>query len=146
MNLTELQEAIVARLGAVTAITDTLGVVPGAYQTHAIYTRVPQSINSEDNAPFPFVTVSIVAPSAFDTKTDTGADVTIDVHVWSRGNTLAAPLAIADAIYDALHRHDLTVSGANVVNCLFENGAMMMDPDGVTVHLIRSFRVTYFLT
>ena len=146
MNLTELQDAIVARLGAVTAITDALGSVPGAYQTHAIYTRVPQSINSEDDAPFPFVTVSIVAPSAFDTKTDTGADVTIDVHVWSRGNTLAVPLGLSDTIYDALHRYDLTVFGANVVNCLFENGTMIMDPDGLTTHVIRTFRVTYFLT
>jgi hypothetical protein len=144
MKTVETMAAIVARLGAVTAITDALGSVPSAYQTHAIYTNAPQSDDSEDAAAFPYITVTGVNVAAYDTKTDTGAEQVIDVHIWYRGHTLAVPLGIADDVHSALHRHDLAVTGANVINCLFDGGNEMMDPDGITMHVVRSFRVTYF--
>lgn len=146
MNTSEIMSAIVARLGAVSSVTDQLGNVPGGYQTHAIYTNAPQAEESEDPQFFPYLTVTSVTSSPFDTKTEEGGEASFDVHVWYRGHALAVPLSIADAVYDALHRHDLSATGANVVNCLFDGGNEILDPDGITIHVVRTFRVTYFLT
>lgn len=146
MNIAQLMDAVVDRLGAVSAVTSSLGSVPGGYQSHAIYTNAPQADESEDSAFFPYITVTQAAAGAYDTKDDNGGSVLIDVHVWSRGHSVAAPLALADAVYDALQRHDLAVTGANTVTVNFESGLLMQDPDGITMHAVRTFRVLYFLT
>lgn len=146
MNTQQVMAAIVARLGAVTDVTDKLGTVPGGYQAHAIYTDVPQAAQSEDTAPFPFITVSPASMQPYDTKGESGGDVLIDVHAWYRGHSSSARFALADATYFALQKHDLAITGANTVDCRYYGGASYKDPDGVTSHEVRTFRVTYFLT
>lgn len=147
MNTKEVIAAIVARLGSQTAITDSLGTVPGGYQTHAIYTDVPQVSQSEGTTEFPFITVTLATAMANDTKGTNGGNVLVDVHMWFRGHSSTARFALADAVYDALQKYDaLSVTGANTVDCRYDSGASYKDPDGVTAHEVRTFRVTYFLT
>lgn len=146
MNTQQLLSAIVARLSAVSAVTTGLGTVPGGYQTHAIYTDVPQDAQSEDAARFPYISVSLATGSPNDTKDDNGGEVLVDVHLWTRGKSTSERMAKADAIYDALQLHSLSVSGANVIECRFDSSQDLKDPDGLTAHVVLTWRVLYFLT
>jgi len=140
MNVDQLEAAIVSRLGAVSAVTDLLGSVPGGYQTHAIYTMVPQADMSEDDSYFPFIKVGPATGAPWDTDDTEGAAVVVPVNVTARDNTLSE---VMDAVYDALHRFDLVISGANTVDCLAEQVTGYDGPDGVTRHRVCTFRVTY---
>tara|TARA_R110000772_G_scaffold45492_9_gene104257 strand:- start:2492 stop:2908 length:417 start_codon:yes stop_codon:yes gene_type:complete len=136
MDLGPLQQAIYDRLTGVPAVND---AVVG------IYTQTPQNAKSEDPAAFPFITIGSFAPKPMDTDGSNGISALVDVHLWSRSTSALTWRAISSAVYDALHKYTaLNVVGAQVVDCLFETGAEIPDPDDITTHSIVSFRVTYF--
>lgn len=134
MKTEALQQAIYDRLNGVTEITD---AVTG------IYTKVPQAAQSEDGSAFPFVTIGPFTPTPWNTDDTKGVTVLADVGVWSRSNSDLARRSISDDVYDALDRYQLSITGANTVDCLFENMVELDDPDGVTTHSILTFRITY---
>lgn len=137
MKTAALQQALYDRLSGFTALTDLV---------EAIYTRVPQASESEDDSVYPFVTIGPFNVTPFDTKIDNGGTVVVQVHIWSRGNSDLAWRAIEEQVYNALHKYtDLAVTGANLIDCLFESSTDTDDPDGLTTHVIMSFRVTYFI-
>lgn len=136
MQLDELQKAIYARLAS---------QVSGSFV--GIYTDVPQPDDSELDSAFPYLTIGPVAVSNIDTKSDDGISALAQVHVWHRTNSTLAVRALYNGVYAALQDYRaLAVTGANVVNCLFEGADEFDDPDGKTKHGVMRFRVDYFLT
>lgn len=135
MNLAELQQAIGDRLATFPALASV-----------AVYDVVPQPSDAGDDSEFPFIVIGPHNPLRSDDKGQDGLDVLTQVHLFDRGYSAISWLGIRDAVYDALHNHGLTVSGANVYNCLFERAEDIGDPDGVTRHGVMFFRVQYFLT
>lgn len=139
MNSANLQQAVYTRLNGFTGLTALLG-------TAGIRTRVIQETQPESNAPFPYVTIELPSIQPLDTKDENGGNSIIRCHVWSRSQSELIRRAVEDQIYDALQKHDLSITGANTIDCRFESSSEFEDPDGVTTHGIVDFRVTYFET
>ena len=134
MNSANLHQAVYTRLA---------GYVPLTSQIEDVYSRVPQPDDAGSDAPFPYVTFEIASATPFDTKTDLGINAIVQVHVWSRTTSDLVRRAIEDAAYDALHRYSLPITSASTVDVLFETKTEFADPDGMTMHGVLSFRVTY---
>lgn len=135
MKSAALQQAIYDRLTGFPAVND---AVVG------IYTTTPQAAESEDADAFPYITIDFANTAPFDTKTDDGANTLVDVHIWSRSRSSLTWRAISDGIYSALQKHELAVTGADLIECRFDASVEFDDPDGVTSHHVSTFRVTYF--
>ena len=136
MKLETLQQAVYDRLSAVSAITD---AVTG------IYTTAPQAAESEDDSAFPYLTIGPVATTPDDDKDQNAVNALFDVHIWSRSQSALTWRAIADDVYAALQRHDLSVTGANVIECRFDGGVEFQDPEDLrTWHSVLTFRVLMY--
>lgn len=134
MNSTNLHQAIYTRLAGYTALTS---------KVVGIYSQVPQPDDAQLDSAFPYVTLGPYFHTPFDTDDDDGQRVAAQIHIWDRSTTELTRAAIQDAIYDALHKFDLVISGANTIDCLFESAVKMYDPDGKTSHSVLTFRITY---
>ena len=136
MNTKQLQQALYTRLNSQVG-----GSVVG------IYTDVPQADDSELDSAYPFITIGPFVGSNDDTKDDNGVDVVAHVHIWSRSTSALTWRELHDDVFDALQDYrSLPVTGANVVNLLYEGSEDFPDPDGKTTHVVMRFRVSYFLT
>lgn len=111
--------------------------------TVPVYDHVPQVNDAGDNSDFPYVRIEAPRNNENDTDNDLGFDTTVQLHVWSRyrGNKQTAELQ--QAIYNALHRQALTVTGYGVSDIFQEFSEILLDPDGITRHGVQRFRVYY---
>lgn len=125
-----VQQAIFDALTGAAALTALLG--DGAA---GVYDDVPE------NATFPYVTIGETFLSPFDTKTEIGVEHVVVLHIWSRYEGAKECKQIMTAIYDALNRAALSVSGQTVVDSRFTFAQTMRDPDGETRHGIQRFTV-----
>lgn len=123
----ELQTALFARLNSQLNVP--------------VYDAVPQAVDAGDNSAFPYVTIGDDSSSEFDTDTSIGFDTDCTIHVWSRYRGRREVKQIQKAIYDALHLHNLSVSGYHTVMVLFETADSFMDADGITRHGVMVFRI-----
>jgi hypothetical protein len=142
MNFEAISKAVRARLANFTALTSISPTV--TYE------------KSQDDTPesdLPYTVIEDVVSRQWDTKTSEGGEQLIQVTTYCRsrytlakGFVSATQLAnqSAQAIYDALHNFNLSVSGSNVVICQFtESPGLITDPDGVTRYRPMTFRVVY---
>lgn len=136
MNSAALHQAIYTRLAGFTALTSQLSSL-------GVLSRVPQPDDAGEASDFPYVTFNIPPGDAWDTQTQDGAQADLQVDVWSRSQSDLQRKAIIDSVYDCLHRFDLVITGANTVNCLFQGGGEVDDPDGVTTHTFATFLISY---
>jgi len=134
MNSVALQQAIYTRLAGFTALTS---------KVSGIYSDVPSPDDAADNSAFPYVMFNFPSIQPMDTKDSDGGNAVVHIHTFARGGSDLPRRAIEDAIYDALHKHDLAISGANTIAVRFETKTEMDDPDGVTKHSVQTFRITY---
>jgi hypothetical protein len=134
MSPADLQEAVYNRLVAYSDLTALLATWPSG-TTPAIYDHVPQE------AAHPYVAIGDDASAEFDTDTSTGADTTLTIHVWSRYRGRMETKEIQRELYNALHRHDLSVSGAHTVTCEWEYADSVVEEDGLTRHGVTRFRL-----
>lgn len=71
---------------------------------------------AEDGATiYPYVSVGFIALGEWDTDRDTGFDALMRVHSYSNTGSLAQVKTMQGAIYDALHRQPLSVTGFQTV-------------------------------
>lgn len=108
----------------------------------AVYDDVPQPSDSGNGAAFPYVTIGEDVAVEWDTDTDTGADVTMTIHSWSIVPGRKQIKQIQGAIYDALHRAVVIVTGYKVVGVDWVSSQSFIDADGVTRHGVQIFRIT----
>lgn len=131
-----VRKSVYARLSGYAALTSLLA------SATSVYGHVPQDDTSL-SAGFPYVAIGDTTSTAFDTDTSTGFDVTITVHSFSRGRSPLEALGIMGQVYTAMHRHALTVAGYDLIDCLWDNTAeVLQEPDGLTYHTVQRFRVT----
>lgn len=125
--MVELQTALFTRLNSVLSVP--------------VYDAVPQAVDAGDNSAFPYVTIGDDSSVEFDTDTSKGFDTDCTIHVWSRYRGRREVKQIQQAIYDALHLHNLSVSGYHTVMVLFQSADSFMDADGITRHGVSVFRI-----
>lgn len=74
---------------------------------------------------------------------DDGVTNSVDVHVWTRGESRAPATAILDAIYGRLHQSPLTVSGRASALCWVRSSRLFTDADGLSQHGIITLDITH---
>jgi len=121
----QLQTAIYTALN-VSAITSTLAC--------GVYDEV-----IEGNT-YPFITLGEETTIDYSTKTATGGETTINIHIWSQYKGSKQTKEIMDKVHDLLHDSNLSVTGFNLINLRFEYSDIMRDPDGITRHGVMRFR------
>lgn len=106
-----------------------------------VYDYVPQDSDSGSSTPFPYVTIGEDVVTEFDTDTDSGGNVLITIHTWSRAKGRKECKDIQGAIYTSLHRQTLAISGYNFIDCFFVSEQSFFDTDGYTRHGVSSYRI-----
>lgn len=128
----ELQAAIVAALKNSPAVTALVG--------NRIYDAVPS------NATFAYISLGDcqVLPDKADCLD--GAEVFLQVDVWSRAVGYPESKTIAKAVVDKLDDQPLTVAGHDVVIFEHQSTQYLRDPDGLTRHAAVSMRALIYPT
>ncbi len=121
--------------GALTGNAALMALVQGVYDAQ------PRPLTGSDALQFPYVTIGEDTLNDWSTDTESGADCTITIHTWSRYEGRAELKSLQAAIYDALHRQALTVSGYALVSADWINSDSMTDADGETRHGVQTFRI-----
>jgi len=103
--------------------------------TAPVFDAVPQQ------QAYPYVTIGDDNHVEWDTDTDSGATVSVTIHVWSQGRGRAETKRIQGLIYDILHDAALTIAGFVIVSSYFESSVSFMDSDGKTRHGVQTFRI-----
>ncbi|MFQ5954710.1 MAG: DUF3168 domain-containing protein [Kiloniellales bacterium] len=101
----------------------------------AVHDQVPE------DAKFPYVTIGDDTATDFDTKTETGQELTLTLHAWSRAHGRKEVKDILARIYALLHEQALTITGFTHVLARFEFTQTFRDPDGLTQHGVARYRV-----
>lgn len=91
---------------------------------------------------FPYCVIGEDTLSPWDTDDTVGGAITVTLHFWSRAKGAKQVKALMDEAYALLNRANLTQSGYNVVDCLFEFGSVVSDPDAATKHGVQRYRLT----
>jgi hypothetical protein len=134
-----LQAAIYTRLSTDTALVALLSQAWGGV---AIFSDVPE-INGENDAYFPYVSFGPDVATPWDTKTDFGSEVSVQIDVWSRQNDYTETKGILSAIHARLHYQPLIIAGASHVLTRVTSATTSLDPDGHTRRGLMFLTVIY---
>lgn len=137
-----VQIAVYNALSGSTELASLLAEYIGAPGNPAIYDRVPQSSDTGDSDEFPYIVIGEDNPSDWSTDTSSGFEVTTTIHTWSRTGGRRETKQVMGAIYNALHRAELTTPDHEFIGCEFDNSSIVMDPDMITHHGVSEFRIT----
>lgn len=135
----ELQKAVMARLRSDAGV-QALVSNPDATSNNGVYDYVPAVADGGNDAYFPYITFVEAANTNFDTDTTDGFETVFMIHVWSRKRAITETKKLMNAVYDSLHKHDLVVTGYNVLTLHLENSESMRGSDGLTNHGFLRFR------
>ncbi len=114
-----VQKGVRAALVADTAITDIV--------SQRVYDEPPQDVT------FPYLRFGETQPSAFDTDTTEGAEVSISLEAHSRSASgRVEAVQMVEAVKEAMHRKEasITVQGHNLVEMIFQTYSVTRDDDG----------------
>lgn len=102
-----------------------------------VYDWVPEDV------PYPYVVIGEATEMADNNHDSFGRELTITLHVWTRGHGGFDPaLEIVDQIQQALdHRLDLGLTGHRLVTLRLDQTLTMRDPDPLIRHAPVRFRV-----
>ena len=120
-----LQEALYSRLDG----DSTLGAL-----ITGVYDAVP------DDTALPIVVIGPASTSDDGSKTLDARDYIFNVDVWSDYRGMKETKNISQRVYTLLHEHDLSVSGANLIDLRCEFSSEVLENDGVTRHGVMRFR------
>lgn len=136
----DIQMAIFDALDNNAALTSLLASHNRAPRS-AIYGRMPQPDDSGDNSLFPIITMGEDSVQVWATDTATGADAQVELHIWSRYPGWKEAKEVSGAVFDALHRKDITVPNHELLGIEWQDDEMIRDSDGLTMHLVTTYRV-----
>lgn len=127
--ISAVQAAVYNRLANASAVSALVGA--------RIYDTVP------GEATFPYIAAQPIVSVPYDTMQGVGQEIAFQVSAWTRSDGAKSAEDIAAAIYDALHRVSLTVSGFSFVNCLHEQTQVIRETgsDDRTWAAILRFRI-----
>ena len=122
----ELQRALYARLS---------GAAIGA----TVFDVAPQAADPGDTSAFPYVTIGRIIVTERDTQTALGFSALMRVHTFSRAGALLECKTVQGAIYAALHRVEMTITGFANFSLLREDSDCWPDQDG-RIHGVCEYR------
>ncbi len=128
-DLFATQQAVFNALSASTDLQNFLGSPP------RLYDHVPQG----DVFPFAVYSTTHIAP--YDTKTEIGFEQTIEIDIFSRYRGSKEARDILQAVYNALHRATLSISGFVLIACEFHSAEILLENDGLTTRANARFTV-----
>lgn len=100
----------------------------------AVYDRAPQG------SPFPYITLGEMDISDWSTKTSTGTEILLNIHIWSRSGGRKETADISDRVYRLLHQASLSVSGQVLVQIRYLSSDIHLEDDGITYQGVMRFR------
>lgn len=108
-----------------------------------IYDDVPDLPEGMPEDDFPYIVIGDDTHQAWDRDDTVGARVTVTLHVYSRYSGMLQIKTIVQNIYTALNRQsaNLSASGYNFVDCLFEYSDFRELRDGKTRHAVCRYRI-----
>ncbi len=106
-----------------------------------VYDRPPQTEDAGDDESFPYLTIGEDTFTPWDDDFTQGYESELNVHTWSRYRGRKEVKEIQQTIYDALHRHSISIAGYATINLHFEFADSVRDPDGLTHHGVSRFRL-----
>lgn len=95
--------------------------------------------NTGQGLPFPYVTIGDNQFDDFSTDDSSGAEVTINVHTWSRDNSIGETLELQDEITQLLNLSYLQLDSWDNAGVSFQFSTVIKDPDGITKHGVLRF-------
>jgi hypothetical protein len=98
-----------------------------------VYDRPPQGTL------FPYITLGEMTGSDWSTKTTTGMEYAIALHVWSREGGRKEAAAIMESLHALFHQANLTVDGQSLVMLRFVSSGISLESDGWTYHGVMQF-------
>ena len=119
-SMVPVLEALYARLGA-------LG--------YTIYNHVPQG------TAFPYIVIGNATVIDDGTKTAFGESHSVLIQIYSRHRGEKEALDIASNVYDLLHEKLLALTGHDNWRCRCEFGETLPEPDGLSVRVLRRYRI-----
>jgi hypothetical protein len=135
MQAANLQDVLYEAL-AVPAVLDLLA--QGLPQ-HPIYTDVPQDVDGQREAAFPYLSFGPDTTAPFNDKGALGQSSVVQVSIWTRELDYMRNKAIADQVRLALDRVPLAIDGW--ITTELESVSFSQDPDGKTRRGLMLFRV-----
>lgn len=123
------QEAVYAALVADAGVQALLGTPP------RVYDFVP------DDATFPYVAFGAAHIAPDDGKLESAFEHILTLDIFSRYRGAKEAKEILQAVYAALHRAELSTSGASFPFCAFHSAEIAPLDDGLTTHVAARFRV-----
>lgn len=129
--------ALAMQKGLRAALAANAGV--SAIVSSRIYDEPPQ------NVVFPYLRMVDIDPTAFDTDTTEGAEISISVEAYSRSASGRVEAAqTAEAVRAALHRQEtsVTVTGFTLVELIFQTFNVTRDADGRGYTAVIVFQAT----
>jgi hypothetical protein len=142
MNAAALQQAIYTRLND-SSVTSLLSSAYSPLVPIFSIGGVPQSVDSESDTAFPYVTFSTPSLLPFDDKDRVGGSAIVQIDVWARTLSDLAVNQIGDAVDARMRRQPLSLSGANHITTELVSSQLVADPDGKTKHFIAQYRVLW---
>jgi hypothetical protein len=118
------------------------GTLNGNLTSCSVFDSAPFLPEGKPNTTFPYCVIGSDTVTPWDTDDIRGAEITITLHFWSRANSMKQVKALMDQAYGLLNRATLAKAGYSIIDCLFEFGEAMDDPDGQTKHGVQRYRLT----
>lgn len=118
----ELQTAIIGALYAV---------------GYPVYDDVPQDTAA------PYIVIGDSTLNQFDADGRSGFDCLCTIHSWSAYRGRKEVKEMQAAIYEALHRAELTFTNYSFIGCDYEQSLTLVDADDVHRHGVQQFRVKF---
>jgi hypothetical protein len=106
-----------------------------------IYQDPPETATGEDDTAFPYISFGQDVLTPFNTATEIGGNIVIQLDVWTRERRYRQCKRIADRVRAVLERAAIDVVG--LVTVELESASFSADPDGKTKHGVMLFRVVY---
>ena len=100
----------------------------------AVYDRPVQG------SAFPYITIGEAAITDWSTKTTTGTEQILSLHIWSRNGGRKECATIMERVYALLHQSSLSVTGQTLVQIRFFSSEISLSDDGCTYQGMMRFR------
>ena len=89
---------------------------------------------------YPFISIGEARSTDYDTKTEDGGEITVELHFWSQYKGSKEVKQMMDRVHSLLHNSNLSVSRFNLINLRFDYSDILRDPDGITRHGVMRYR------
>jgi hypothetical protein len=99
-----------------------------------VYDRVPQ------NTAFPYITIGETTGRDWSSRTTTGMNLVVTLHVFSRAGGRQEALQIMERIHALLHEGDLEMTDQVLIMMRFEMSDVLLEQDGFTYQGVIRFQ------